>query len=1030
MCGWGVMERTIFKFILAYSKRQQIVLMLVTLLSFPFLYYSLDLPKIIINDAINGGGQSREFLNASYSQLHYLFILCVLFLVLVLFNGGFKYFINVYRGRMAETMLRRIRYILYSRVLRFPLPHFSKLSQGEIISIITAEAEPLGGFFGEAFSLPLYQGGILITILGFIALQDPYMGLAAIALYPLQMWLIPKLQKHVNQLAKQRVLNVRKVSERIGETVNGVHEIHANDTAQYELAGLTDLLGTNFIIRLNIYKRKFFIKFINNFIAQVTPFFFYSIGGYLVIKGDLSFGALVASLAAYKDLASPWKELLGWYQRKEDTRIKYDQLIERFEPDGTMDEHLQFDEPGDFQGVTGHPITMANLGWQDDGGVKTVDGVGLHIGVGEKILIVGGGGSGKEHLARMLVRILAPTSGSIRVGEENMALLPESITGRQMAYASSEAFMFSGTISENLLYGMKQRPMIAANYEPDAASARKNALEEARQAGNSEFDSNADWINYPLAGLSGPEQLSERLIEILHVVGMDDDVYSMGLQRRIDPAINPALCEALLKARHRLSEALKEPEISHLVEPFDALVYNENASVAQNLLFGTPVGEQLGTANLAENPYVLEVLEKHNLLSVFAEKGLLAATAMADLFHDLPPGHEFFERYGFINSDDLPEVRLILIRAERDGLEGMSIQDRAKLIALPFNLIVARHRLGIVDKDFENKILAARKTFQQNLPESLRSSIEFFDVASYNATATIQDNILFGDMSYSQKEAGERIGALIREAVDELDLYKDLMVAGLELPAGIGGRRLAMAQRQKISLARCLLKRPGVLILDEIFSALEAEEKKLLVERVLADVGDGTVVFIDSDDSVAEYFGRKLLMKNGRLSEAEEKQGESVQVEEEQEEFESLGQEVQHLRQIPMLASFDTSTLKLIAFTSKRLTFEPGEEIFHQGEKGDTAYIIFDGEVEILIDTPDGETKIGNVGINEIVGEIALLSEVPRTATVRVSRKLTALELSKQQFFSLMEQDSRIVIEMLKQVSTRIERTTALLSSG
>ncbi|MCP4710148.1 MAG: ABC transporter ATP-binding protein, partial [Planctomycetes bacterium] len=429
------MERTIFGFILAYSKRDQIVLLIVTLISFPFLYFSLDLPKIIINDAISGGDHVREFLGGQFGQLEYLFLLCGIFLGLVLFNGVFKYFINVYRGRMAELLLRRIRYILYSRVLRFPLPHFSKLSQGEIVSIITAEAEPLGGFFGEAYSLPVYQGGVLITILGFIAIQDPYMGIAAIAFYPLQMWLIPKLQVHVNNLAKERVMNIRKVSESIGESVEGVQEVHANDTSQYELAGLSELLGRNFDIRLNIYKKKFFIKFLNNFIAQVTPFFFYSIGGYLVIAGDLSFGALVASLAAYKDLASPWKELLGWYQRKEDSRIKYDQLVERFHPEGLMEESLQHGEPEGIPDFKGEPVTTANLGWQDDGGVKAVDGVGLHISPGEKVLIIGGGGSGKEHLAQMLARILAPTAGSIRMGDNNMALLHESVTGRRFGYA-------------------------------------------------------------------------------------------------------------------------------------------------------------------------------------------------------------------------------------------------------------------------------------------------------------------------------------------------------------------------------------------------------------------------------------------------------------------------------------------------------------------------------------------------------------------------------------------------------------------
>ena len=69
-----------------------------------------------------------------------------------------------------------------------------------------------------------------------------------------------------------------------------------------------------FDIRFEIYKKKFFIKFLNNFLAQLGPFFFFSIGGYLVIMGDLTLGALVAVIGAHKELYSPWKELLTYYQ--------------------------------------------------------------------------------------------------------------------------------------------------------------------------------------------------------------------------------------------------------------------------------------------------------------------------------------------------------------------------------------------------------------------------------------------------------------------------------------------------------------------------------------------------------------------------------------------------------------------------------------------------------------------------------------------------------------------------------------------
>ena len=158
------------------------------------------------------------------SQIFLLMILCFSFLAVIAINGGLKYVINLYRGVLGERMLRRFRFDLYSRILRFPLPHFKRTSQGEIIPMITAETEPLGGFIGDAFALPAFQGGLLLTYLFFIFQQDLFLGLAAIALYPPQMWLIPKLQRKVNALAKRRVKEVRGLADRVGESISGIND--------------------------------------------------------------------------------------------------------------------------------------------------------------------------------------------------------------------------------------------------------------------------------------------------------------------------------------------------------------------------------------------------------------------------------------------------------------------------------------------------------------------------------------------------------------------------------------------------------------------------------------------------------------------------------------------------------------------------------------------------------------------------------------------------------------------------------------
>ncbi len=334
------LEPDIYRFILRYNLREQIYLVVVTLISLPFFYYSLDLPKLIINQAIGGKHFPHKFFGIALAQIPFLLLLCSIFLALVLISGWFKWHLNVRRGQAGERMLRRLRYQLFERVLRYPMRQFDRTATGEIVAMITAELEPIGGFIGEAFALPIAQGGTLLTILVFMFVQDPILGAAAVALYPLQGYVIPKLQRRIRALGRQRVRMVRQLADRIGEAIAGRVEIRTNDGAAYQLAGFAAHLGEIYNIRLDIYNRKYFVKFLNNLMNQLTPFFFYFIGGYLVIRHRLSLGALVAVLAAYKDLAAPWKELLDYYQNQQDVAIKYQQVIEQFQVRDLVDRKL------------------------------------------------------------------------------------------------------------------------------------------------------------------------------------------------------------------------------------------------------------------------------------------------------------------------------------------------------------------------------------------------------------------------------------------------------------------------------------------------------------------------------------------------------------------------------------------------------------------------------------------------------------------------------------------------------------------
>ena len=141
----SALEPTIYRFILRHSLRQQVFLLVMTLLSFPFLYYSLELPKIITNRAIKLKYIPQAIFGIELDQIAYLLLLSAAFLLLVLINGAFKYYINTYKGRLGERMLRRFRYQLYQRMLLFPLSYFQRNSSAQIIPMITAECESLGG---------------------------------------------------------------------------------------------------------------------------------------------------------------------------------------------------------------------------------------------------------------------------------------------------------------------------------------------------------------------------------------------------------------------------------------------------------------------------------------------------------------------------------------------------------------------------------------------------------------------------------------------------------------------------------------------------------------------------------------------------------------------------------------------------------------------------------------------------------------------------------------------------------------------
>jgi CRP-like cAMP-binding protein len=139
----------------------------------------------------------------------------------------------------------------------------------------------------------------------------------------------------------------------------------------------------------------------------------------------------------------------------------------------------------------------------------------------------------------------------------------------------------------------------------------------------------------------------------------------------------------------------------------------------------------------------------------------------------------------------------------------------------------------------------------------------------------------------------------------------------------------------------------------------------------------------------------------------------------------SLNEEVELLRRIPLFSKIELSKLKLLAFTSERLTFQPGAMLFRQGDPGDAAYVIIAGDADVIIDTPGGPITVAKMHSHDFVGEIAILCDVPRTATIQATSPLTTLRISKELFFRLVTEFPQMAVEIMRELAHRLERTTA-----
>ncbi len=141
-----------------------------------------------------------------------------------------------------------------------------------------------------------------------------------------------------------------------------------------------------------------------------------------------------------------------------------------------------------------------------------------------------------------------------------------------------------------------------------------------------------------------------------------------------------------------------------------------------------------------------------------------------------------------------------------------------------------------------------------------------------------------------------------------------------------------------------------------------------------------------------------------------------------------LMEEVEMLRRTPFFSKIPPAKLKLIAFTSDRVKYNEGQVLCRQGDAGDAAYVVLTGTADVLVNAKDGQIKVAVLEPNSVIGEIAVLCDTSRTATVRASAPLEALRISKDHFLKMLTDFPEMGIEIMRDLAEKLSRTTAELS--
>jgi ABC-type multidrug transport system fused ATPase/permease subunit len=296
--------RALFAYVSRVSGWHQAGLACLSVLVFLLSAAPLELQRRIVNDAIGKGAfEPILWLALAYAGV-------------ALAEGAFKLLLNVYRGWVSEHAVLHLRTRIFSLAGITPADSAAARAEAEgvEISMILSETVPIGGFVGISISEPLLQGGILLSVFGYLVYLQPAMALLCIGVFSPQLVFVPLIQGAINRRAKERIQTLRKVSGSLVAEAHGA--IAARPIQEARIDHVFDL-------NMGIYKLKFTMNFLMNLMHHLGVACALGVGGWYAVKGQIEVGTVVAFVSGLAKVNDPWGDLVNWFREMTEVRVRY-----------------------------------------------------------------------------------------------------------------------------------------------------------------------------------------------------------------------------------------------------------------------------------------------------------------------------------------------------------------------------------------------------------------------------------------------------------------------------------------------------------------------------------------------------------------------------------------------------------------------------------------------------------------------------------------------------------------------------------